>query len=435
MKVGFVSLGCCKNLVDSEHIMGMLKKNGHEIVSNPKNAQAIVINTCGFITSAKEEAISTIFEMASYKENKLEKLIVCGCLAQRYQEALETEIPEIDAVIPIKDYSKLAETMEEVLGKETENPTAYGKERVMSTQPWRSYVKISDGCSNHCTYCAIPLIRGDQVSRTIEEIVEEAKELASYGVKELTLIAQDTSKYGLDNYGELRLADLIREVDKIEGLHWIRILYLYPDEIEDEVLVAMKESKKVVPYFDIPMQHANNRLLKAMNRRGTKEHAYEIVDKINSMFENPTLRTTLIVGFPGETEEDFEELMEFISKVRWDRMGAFTYSKEEDTKAFDMKPEVDEEIAQNRLDRLMALQARISLEKNQEKIGSIVEVLVEEKEGLTNKYRGRSAADAPDEVDGKVIFSCDEFIPLGSFVQVEITDASQFDLYGKIHRI
>ena len=433
MKIGFVSLGCCKNLVDSEQIMGMLKRNGHEIVSNPRDAQAIIINTCGFITSAKEESINTIFEMAAYKEKKLEKLIVCGCLAQRYQKALEEEIPEIDAVIPVKDYGQLSNKLEQILGDASFNE--YGKDRVLSTQPWRSYTKISDGCSNHCTYCAIPLIRGDQVSRTIEDIVEEAKYMASIGVKELTLIAQDTSKYGLDNYGELKLAQLIREVNKVEGLHWIRILYLYPDEIEDDVLVAMKECEKVVPYFDIPMQHANNRLLKAMNRRGTKEHAYEIIDKINSMFENPTLRTTLIVGFPGETEDDFEELMEFIKNVRWDRMGAFTYSKEEDTKAFDMKPEVDEKVAQERLDRLMALQAQISLEKNQEKIGKIVEVLVEEKEGLTNKYRGRSAADAPDEVDGQVIFTCDEYIPLGSFVQVEITDASQFDLYGKIYRI
>ena len=433
MKIGFVSLGCCKNLVDSENIMGMLKKNGHEIVSNPAHAQVIIINTCGFITSAKEESINTIFEMASYKEKNLEKLIVCGCLAQRYQKALEEEIPEIDAIIPVSDYENLAQRLEQILG---DKPiTTYGKDRVLSTQPWRAYTKISDGCSNHCTYCAIPLIRGDQVSRSIEEIVEEATTLASLGVKELTLIAQDTSKYGLDNYHYLALADLIREVDKIEGLHWIRILYLYPDEIEDDVLVAMKESKKVVPYFDIPMQHANNRLLKAMNRRGTKEHAYEIIEKIRNTFENPTLRTTLIVGFPGETDEDFEELMEFVSNVRWDRMGAFTYSKEEDTKAYDLKPEVDQDVAQKRLERLMSLQAQISEEKNQEKIGSIIEVLVEEKEGLNNRYRGRSAADAPDEVDGQVIFTCDDYIELGSFVQVEVTDASQFDLYGKIYRI
>ena len=427
MKIGFVSLGCSKNLVDSEQIMGMIKRNHHEIVGDPKQAEAIIVNTCGFITSAKEESINTIFEMAQYKEKKCKKLIVCGCLAQRYQEALEQEIPEIDTVIPVRDYAEFASTLQEIL----KEPFEYTKfERVLSTESWRSYIKISDGCSNHCTYCAIPLIRGDQVSRTIEDIVEEAKTLASYGVKELTLIAQDTSKFGLDNYGKLMLAPLIREINKIEELHWIRILYMYPDEIEDDVLDAMKECEKVLPYFDIPMQHANNRLLKAMNRRGTKEHAYEIIDKIQTMFENPTLRTTLIVGFPGETEEEFEELLEFIEKVKWDRMGAFTYSKEEDTVAYDLTPEVDPDVAQDRLDRLMALQEKISLEKNQQKIGQTIEVIVEEKEALNNRYRGRSRADAPDEVDGKVIFTSDEYLDLGTFVQVEVTDANRYDLFG-----
>lgn len=427
MKIGFVSLGCCKNLVDSEQIMGMLKRNNHEIVSDPRQAQAIIINTCGFITSAKEESINTIFEMAQYKERNLEKLIVCGCLAQRYQKELEEEIPEIDAIIPIKDYDHFAQHLEQVLN----TPMSYQKfDRVISTQPWRAYLKISDGCSNHCTYCAIPLIRGDQVSRPIEDLVAEAKQLASYGVKELTLIAQDTTKYGLDLYGELRLGDLIREIDKIDGIHWIRILYMYPDEIVDDVLVAMQQSKKVVPYFDIPMQHANNRLLKAMNRRGTKEHAYEIIDKIRSMFDDVTLRTTMIVGFPSETEEEYLELEEFIKNVKWDRMGAFTYSKEEDTKAYDMKPEIDQEVMDDRLARLMQLQNQISLELNQNKIGKTMEVLVEEKEGLRNVYRGRSKADAPDEIDGKVIFKCDEDIELGSFVQVLIEDANAYDLMG-----
>lgn len=427
MKIGFVSLGCSKNLVDSEQIMGMIKRNHHEIVGNPNQAQAIIINTCGFITSAKEESIATIFEMAKYKEKNCEKLIVCGCLAQRYQKELEEEIPEIDAIIPIRDYNQFAMRLEEVLNCSM----SYHKfERVLSTQPWRAYLKISDGCSNHCTYCAIPLIRGEQKSRTIEDIVQEAKRLASYGVKELTLIAQDTTKYGLDNYGKLMLADLIRAVDQIEGLHWIRILYMYPDEIEDDVLVAIKESQKVLPYFDIPMQHANNRLLKAMNRRGTKEHAYEILSKIQSMFEQPTLRSTFIVGFPGEKEEDFNELMEFIKHSKWDRMGAFTYSKEEDTPAYQMTEEVDEDVAQDRLSRLMELQKSISYQKNKEKIGQVIEVLVEEKEGLKNSYRGRSAADAPDEVDGQVIFTSDQDIALGSFVQVRIEDAGVYDVYG-----
>lgn len=427
MKIGFVSLGCCKNLVDSEQIMGMIKKNHHEIVSDPRQAQAIIINTCGFITSAKEESIQTIFEMAQYKEKNLEKLIVCGCLAQRYQKELEEEIPEIDAIIPIKDYDEFASVLEKALGCTF---TESKFERVLSTQPWRAYLKISDGCSNHCTYCAIPLIRGEQVSRPIEELVLEAKQLAMYGVKELTLIAQDTTKYGLDLYGEFKLGDLIREIDKIDGIHWIRILYMYPDEIVEDVLLAMKESKKVVPYFDIPMQHANNRLLKAMNRRGTKEHAYEIIEHIQTLFDHPVLRTTMIVGFPSETDEDFDELMEFVQNVKWDRMGAFTYSKEEDTRAFDMKPEVDVQIAQNRLETLMKLQNQISYEKNQEKIGQVFEVLVEEKEGLKETYRGRSIADAPDEVDGQVIFTSTVPIELGTFVKVKIQKANAYDLYG-----
>ena len=427
MKIGFVSLGCCKNLVDSEQIMGMIKKNHHEIVSDPRQAQAIIINTCGFITSAKEESIQTIFEMAQYKEKNLEKLIVCGCLAQRYQKELEEEIPEIDAIIPIKDYDEFASVLEKALGCTF---TESKFERVLSTQPWRAYLKISDGCSNHCTYCAIPLIRGEQVSRPIEDLVEEAKQLASYGVKELTLIAQDTTKYGLDLYGEFKLGDLVREIDKIDGIHWIRILYMYPDEIVEDVLLAMKESKKVVPYFDIPMQHANNRLLKAMNRRGTKEHAYEIIEHIQTLFDHPVLRTTMIVGFPSETDEDFDELMEFVQNVKWDRMGAFTYSKEEDTRAFDMKPEVDAHIAQNRLETLMKLQNQISYEKNQEKIGQVFEVLVEEKEGLKETYRGRSIADAPDEVDGQVIFTSTVPIELGTFVKVKIQKANAYDLYG-----
>lgn len=427
MKIGFVSLGCCKNLVDSEQIMGMIKRGGHEIVANPKDAQAIIVNTCGFIESAKEESINTIFKMAKYKERNLEKLIVCGCLAQRYTDTLREEIPEIDAVIPIREYDTLASQLQKLLGSDTLLDKA---ERVITGNPWQAYVKISDGCSNRCAYCAIPLIRGDQKSRTIEDIMEEVNYLASVGVKELTLIAQDTTKYGLDNYGKLMLPELLRQVSKVEGLHWIRVLYMYPDEIVDDVLQAMSESEKIVPYFDIPMQHANNRLLKAMNRRGTKEHAYEIIEHIQTLFDHPVLRTTMIVGFPSETDEDFDELMEFVQNVKWDRMGAFTYSKEEDTRAFDMKPEVDAQIAQNRLETLMKLQNQISYEKNQEKIGQVFEVLVEEKEGLKETYRGRSIADAPDEVDGQVIFTSTVPIELGTFVKVKIQKANAYDLYG-----
>ncbi|WP_304999367.1 30S ribosomal protein S12 methylthiotransferase RimO, partial [Faecalibaculum rodentium] len=337
MKVGFVSLGCCKNLVDSEQIMGVLRENGHEIVGDPRQADAIVINTCGFIQPAKEESINTIFEMSQYAS----KLIVTGCLAQRYEETLRSEIPEIDAVIPIRDYGELAEKLQEVL-KDAGNGSFSKSERALSGNPWSAYVKISDGCSNRCTYCAIPLIRGNQTSKLLSEVREEIEALAEHGVQEVTLIAQDTTKYGLDNYGRLMLADLIREVDRIEGIRWIRILYMYPDEITEEVLQAMKESSKVLPYFDIPMQHASNRLLKLMNRRGTKEDVLALVSRIREMFPEATLRTTAIVGFPTETEEEFQELLDFVKEVRWDRFGAFTYSREEDTPAWSMSPEVDE---------------------------------------------------------------------------------------------
>ena len=429
MKIGFVSLGCAKNLIDSENMMAMLKSEGHEIVPDPRQAEAIVVNTCGFIASAKEESIQTIFEMAKYKEKGLKKLIVCGCLAQRYQEALEQEIPEVDAIIPIRDYDKLADRLRPLLG-EGDQSLISKSERVLTGNPWQAYIKISDGCSNHCAYCAIPLIRGEQKSRTIEDIVKEATFLASIGVKELTLIAQDTTKYGLDNYGEYKLGDLIRAINQIPGFHWIRILYMYPDEIVDDVLDAMKESKKVVPYFDIPTQHASTRMLKRMNRRSSHEEVKAITDKIRKMFPNATLRTTLIVGFPGETQEDFDEMMDFVKEIQWDRMGAFTYSQEEDTPAYDMDGQVPQEIMDERLAQLMQVQEQISFEKNKAKIGSIVEVLVEEREALTGCYRGRSQADAPDEVDGQVIFTADKNIPMGSFVRVKVTDARDYDLMG-----
>ena len=425
MKVGFVSLGCCKNLVDSEQIMGVLRENGHEIVGDPRQADAIVINTCGFIQPAKEESINTIFEMSQYAS----KLIVTGCLAQRYEETLRSEIPEIDAVIPIRDYGELAEKLQEVL-KDAGNGSFSKSERALSGNPWSAYVKISDGCSNRCTYCAIPLIRGNQTSKLLSEVREEIEALAEHGVQEVTLIAQDTTKYGLDNYGRLMLADLIREVDRIEGIRWIRILYMYPDEITEEVLQAMKESSKVLPYVDIPMQHASNRLLKLMNRRGTKEDVLALVSRIREMFPEATLRTTAIVGFPTETEEEFQELLDFVKEVRWDRFGAFTYSREEDTPAWSMSPEVDEQTAQRRLDQLMQVQEQISLESNQKKIGQVVEVLVEEREALTGRYRGRSRADAPDEADGQVIFTSPREIEPGTFVNVRIDEARPYDVAG-----
>ena len=402
MKIGFVSLGCCKNLVDSEQIMGMIKRGGHEIVANPKDAQAIIVNTCGFIESAKEESINTIFKMAQYKERNLEKLIVCGCLAQRYTDTLREEIPEIDAVIPIREYNTLASQLQKILGSDTLLDKA---ERVISGNPWQAYVKISDGCSNRCAYCAIPLIRGDQKSRTIEDIMEEVNHLASIGVKELTLIAQDTTKYGLDNYGELMLPELLRQVSKVEGLHWIRVLYMYPDEIVDDVLQAMSESEKIVPYFDIPMQHANNRLLKLMNRRGPKEDVLKVVDKIHTMFPNATLRTTMIVGFPTETEEEFEATKVFLEKVHFYEMHIFKYSRRKGTVADKMKEQVADTVKSERSAVLLALEKAQSLEYRKMYIGKRLEVLIEE---LT-EIDGRSYYTGYTKNYIRVAIAADEF--------------------------
>lgn len=429
MKIGFISLGCSKNLVDSEKMMAMLKSGNHKLVSNVEEAEAIIINTCGFIQSAKEEAINTIFEMAQYKQYKCKKLIVVGCLAQRYKETLVNEIPEIDAVISIREYPDLAEILGQVLGGDVME--TYGKsERLISAKPWTAYLKIAEGCSNNCTYCAIPLIRGENVSTPMEELIEEAKVLAKNGVKELVLIAQDTTKYGLDLYGELKLGALLEELHKIEAFHWIRVLYMYPDEIELELLEKMAQLPKVLPYFDIPMQHASNKMLQLMNRRGRKEEILMLVDKIKEMFHQPTLRTTFIVGFPQEKEADFSELMQFVKDVKWHRMGAFTYSPEEDTEAYKMVQDVPEALKQERLDQLMRLQHEISLENQKAYIGETIEVLIEGKDALKNMYIGRSKACAPDEVDGVIYVNSDKDLAMGSFVNVTITDALAYDLIG-----
>lgn len=429
MKVGFISLGCSKNLVDSEKMMGMLTANGHTLVAHPSMADAIVINTCGFITSAKEEAISTIFEMAAYKQANLKKLIVVGCLAQRYKEQLEEEIPEIDAVVRISDYGSLHEVLARELNDAGSVTFAQAK-RQLTSKPWTAYLKIAEGCSNHCAYCAIPLIRGDNVSVPMEKLVSEAKELAKRGVKELVLNAQDTTKYGVDLYGRRSLLPLLQQLHAIEGFHWIRILYMYPDEIDDELIEGMAKLPKVLPYFDIPMQHADRQMLERMNRRGTKEDVLKLVEKIRSTFADPTLRTTFIVGFPGENRETMDELLQFVREVRWDRMGAFTYSPEEDTPGSLMNPVCEESLKQQYLDELMKLQEQIAWENQQKKLGKVIEVLVEDKDGLTNRYRGRSAWDAPDEVDGMVIFRSDRAIEPGTFVQVRITEVLVHDVIG-----
>lgn len=428
MKVGFISLGCSKNLVDSETIMGMLVQGGHTLCVHPQEADAIIINTCGFIEPAKEEAINTILEMAQYKNENLKKLIVVGCLAQRYQKELIEEMPEVDRFISIKEYPNLHQILEEELGAPL---VSYSKsERLISSKPWSAYLKIAEGCSNHCTYCAIPLIRGDNVSYPLDKIVEEAKWLAQKGVKELVLIAQDTTKYGVDLFNRRALLDVLEKVNAIEGLHWIRVLYMYPDEIDETLIEGMARLDKVLPYFDIPMQHASNKMLKLMNRRGSKEEVLQTITSIREHFAHPVLRTTFIVGFPHEEKEDFDELIDFVKEVRWNSMGAFTYSPEEDTVAYEMEDQIEESVKQERLDILMRLQKEISLQNHEALVGEILEVLVEGQDGLVGKYRGRSIYHAPDDVDGMVIFKSERAIPFGSFVKVKITEARPYDLIG-----
>ncbi|MBQ7889920.1 MAG: 30S ribosomal protein S12 methylthiotransferase RimO [Erysipelotrichaceae bacterium] len=430
MKVGMISLGCCKNLVDSEKIMGLLVSAGCTIVSDAIDADVLVVNTCGFIEPAKEEAINTILEMAEYKEYNCKKLIVTGCLAKRYKDALIEEMPEVDAFIGVDEYEHLPEILHDVLGLDF--PVTYGKcERLLSTNPWMAYLRIADGCDNRCSYCAIPLIRGNYRSVPMETLLQEAQELADKGVKELVLIAQDTTRYGTDLYGRRCLPDLLKALDAIEGFHWIRVLYTYPDELDDELIEGMKDLKKVLPYFDIPIQHGDNEMLIAMNRRGTIESIQETIDKIKKLYPMPVFRTTMIVGFPGETEEMFENMMKFIKEVRWDRLGAFTYSHEEDTPSYYMPDEPAEEVKQERYHRLMALQKTISDEKANELIGQTLEVLVEKQDGLSGRYYGRSVHSAPDGIDGSIIFKSDRRIEFGTFVNVKILSAKDYDCFGE----
>ncbi len=430
MKIGIVSLGCSKNLVDTENLIGLLQQSNQEITYSLKQADAIIINTCGFIEPAKEEGVNTILEMSEYKKDRCKKLIVMGCLSERYYADLVDEFPEVDRFIPIREYNQLGVILSEVL----EEPIAnnYGKcPQVLTGKPWMAYLKIADGCDNRCSYCAIPLIRGGYVSFPMEKLIEQAKALAAKGVKELNLVAQDTTRYGLDLYGKRKLLELLEECNKIEELHWIRVLYMYPDEIDDELIDGMKKLKKVLPYFDIPVQHGVDKVLKSMNRRGTVESILNTMRKIRSTFETPVLRTTIIVGFPTETEDDFQTCLSFVKDARWNRLGAFTYSKEEDTSAYTMQEEIDEEEKERRLKLLMDIQEEISQKANEEVIGSTLEVLVEKKDALTGLFYGRSIYNAPDGIDGSVIFSSSRSISLGEFVPVRVDRIKNHNFYGK----
>lgn len=436
-KVSVVSLGCPKNQVDAEMILAALLKDGFELSSVEAEADAIIINTCGFIEDAKREAIENILECAAYKtDGKLKALIVTGCLAERYKDDITEEIPEVDMVVGIGSNSKIAELTRQAIEGNTLN--SYGPkedldlngERILGGMPFTAYIKVADGCDNCCTYCAIPKIRGRMRSRKIDDILKEAKELATGGVTELIVVAQDTTAYGEDIYGESKLPKLLRELCKIDGIHWIRTLYTYPDRITDELLDTIAEEEKLVPYLDIPIQHVNGEILKKMNRRGNRETLEALVTKIRNKIPEITLRTTLITGFPGETEEQFCELHQFVKDMRFDRLGCFAYSAEEDTAAALFDNQINEQTKQDRMELIMEDQLTIAAEKNEEKIGSVTEVLIEGWDDYIKCYFGRSVADAP-EVDGKVFFTSDTPLVIGEYVLVQINDCLEYDLLGE----
>lgn len=426
-RIGIVSLGCAKNLVDSEMILGMLKDGGYEIVNNPSDADAIIVNTCGFILDAKQESIDTILEMAKYKK----KLIVVGCLAQRYEEDLKKELPEVDLFVSIRDYPHIAERINALFNDSSLQKGLCPTSRVLATPKFTAYLKISEGCNNCCTYCAIPLIRGSFRSRPLDELIEEAKMLASRAVKELVVISQDTTRYGTDIDDKTTIVTLLNELLKIKEFDYIRMLYLYPNEITDELLALIGKEKRLTPYFDMPIQHASSRILKAMNRRGDKEFLKDLFERTRKFIPNAVLRTTIIVGFPGETEEDFNELLEFIQEVQFDHLGAFTYSREEDTIAYSMDNQIEDSIKNDRLNRLMKVQRKISYDLNKKRIGEIMEGLIVAKKGSDN-YEFRSGWNAPDDVDGKILVTSRKPLDLGDKVKVKITDAFAYDLYGEV---
>lgn len=437
-KIGMVSLGCPKNQVDAEIILRKLADAGFAITPQEQEADVIIVNTCGFIEEAKKEAIENILEAAQYKQHgKLKSLIVTGCLAERYRDEITKEIPEVDVVVGIGKNSDIVKIVKESLSGKNEN--YYGEKtdlniegaRILTTQPFWAYLKIAEGCDNRCSYCAIPAIRGPYRSRSMESILSEAADLAQTGVKELILVAQDTTRYGEDLYGKIMLPGLLKALAQIEGIHWIRMLYTYPDRITDELLDVMVGVPKVVPYLDIPLQHCNREILRRMNRRGDRVQLEALIHKIRTHVPGVTIRTTLIAGFPGETEQQFEELCEFVKSQRFDRLGCFAYSAEENTPAAEFGNQIDPQVKQNRMDIIMSEQLTIVHEKNKSRIGSTTEVLVEGYDSYIKCYFGRSAAEAP-EIDGKIFFTSPRPLEIGGFVNVLINDTLDYDLLGEL---
>ncbi len=432
MNVGFISLGCTKNLVVTEQVIGMFKENGLNIVNDEAKADIIVINTCGFIESAKQEAIDTILEMAEYKKKKCKYLIVIGCLVQRYKEDLIKLIPEVDLFVSIKEYDNLWEEISKLIGKQDSNicKLDFGK-RVITTGENYAYLKIAEGCSNNCTYCAIPYIQGKYISRKKEDILEEAKKLAKKGIKELIVIAQDTTKYGIDIYGKPMLAELLEELCKIDGFKWIRFLYAYPETITDELIQVVKKNDKICKYFDMPIQHISNKVLKRMNRKSDKQSIENVIKKIRKEIPDVILRTTLIVGFPGETEQDFDELYEFVSKTKFDKLGTFMYSKEDGTPAAKLKEQIHYMTKKSRHRKIMSMQKEISKENLEKKLGNTYQVILESTSFDNKYYIGRTYMDVPDE-DGLVFIKKEKEIPLGTFVNCKIISVQDYDLIAEL---
>ena len=454
MNVGFISLGCSKNLIDTEVAIGLFKDNNYKIVNNPEEADILVINTCGFIESAKEEAINTILEMAEYKKKRCKYLIAMGCLVQRYYDDLIKALPEVDLFIKIDEYNQLWNKIEDLIKRDIVEKSkiktstkiseikplpmpTYNEfmERVVTTGKNYAYLKIGEGCSNKCTYCAIPYIRGPFVSRKMEEILDEAEMLAKKGIKELIVIAQDTTKYGLDIYGESKLAELLEKLSKIKGIEWIRFLYSYPEGITDKLIEIVANNDKIAKYFDIPIQHISDPILKKMNRKTSKENIIKILEKIRNKIPNVTLRTSLIVGFPGETKENFEELLEFVKDTKFDKLGTFMYSKEEGTPAAKLPNQIHGNTKKARYNKIMEVQQEISKQILEEKIGKTYKILVEDI-SFDKKYLiGRTMQDVPEE-DGLVYIKKDKNLNenkvLNNFVNCKIIDVSNYDLIGEI---
>ena len=438
-KVLFISLGCDKNLTDSEEMLGMLVENGYEITNDETEAEVIVINTCAFIHDAKEESVNTILEMARYKEEGTCKaLLVTGCLAQRYKEEIVREIPEVDAVLGTASYDEIIKALNQVFSgesflefKDINSLPKHSRKRVITTGGYFEYLKIAEGCDKHCTYCIIPKLRGNFRSIPMEQLLSQAEYLAEQGVRELILVAQETTVYGKDLYGEKSLHILLKKLCQIPGIQWIRVLYCYPEEIYPELIQTMKEEPKICHYLDLPIQHCSDRILKRMGRRTTKQELVDIVETLRREIPDIILRTTLITGFPGETQEDHEELMEFIDTMEFDRLGVFTYSPEEDTPAAIMPDQIDEEVKLDRQAELMELQQEISLDKGNDKIGSVVEVMIEGKVADENAYVARTYGDAPN-VDGYIFVNTSTELMSGDFARVHVTGALEYDLIGEL---